>query len=36
MREWLLGLVPVVLVVDLVVNPGHMSWLLAAAMRILR
>ena len=36
MREWLLGLVPVVVIVDLALNPGHMAWMLAAVRNALR
>jgi hypothetical protein len=36
MREWLIGLVPLVVVVDFVINPGHMTWMLAAIRNALR
>jgi hypothetical protein len=36
MREWLLGLVPVVVIVDFVINPGHMTWLVVAVKNALR
>jgi hypothetical protein len=35
MREWLLGLVPVVLIVDFVLYPTHLNWVLAAAKNLL-
>jgi hypothetical protein len=36
MREWLLGLVPVVLIVDVVLHPAHLAWFLAGARTLLR
>jgi hypothetical protein len=36
MREWLLGLAPVVILIDFVVYPGHMTWVLAAVRNALR
>jgi hypothetical protein len=36
MREWLLGLVPVVLIVDFVLYPAHLTLVLAAARNLLR
>ena len=36
MREWLLGLLPVVVIIDLVINPGHMAWMVAAVKNTLR
>jgi len=36
MREWLLGLVPVLLIVDLVLYPAHLAWFLAGAKSLLR
>jgi hypothetical protein len=36
MREWVLGLVPVVLIVDFMLYPAHLTWLLLAARNLLR
>jgi hypothetical protein len=36
MREWLLGLVPVVLIVDFVLYPAHLALVLSAARNLLR
>ena len=36
MREWLLGMVPVVVMIDFVVNPDHMTWVLAVMKNALR
>jgi hypothetical protein len=36
MREWLLGLVPVVLIIDVILYPQHLAWFLAGAKNLLR
>lgn len=36
MREWLLGLAPVVVIIDFVINPGHMTWVLTMVRNTLR
>jgi hypothetical protein len=36
MREWLLGLVPVVLLVDFVINPAHFSFALTMVTNFFR
>ena len=36
MREWLLGLVPVVLLVDFVINPAHLSLALTVVKNLFR
>ena len=36
MREWLFGLAPVALLIDFVINPGHMAWVIAAVRNALR
>jgi hypothetical protein len=36
MREWLLGLVPLVLIIDVILYPHHLAWFLAGAKNLLR
>jgi hypothetical protein len=36
MREWLLGLVPVALIVDFLVYPAHLSYLVFTVKHLLR
>ena len=36
MREWLLGLVPVVLIIDFLLYPAHLSYVLLTVRHLLR
>ncbi len=36
MREWLLGLVPVALLIDVVINPSHLSFALSMVKNLFR
>jgi hypothetical protein len=35
-REWLLGLLPVALLIDFVINPAHLSFALNVAKNLFR
>jgi hypothetical protein len=35
MREWLLGLVPVVLIIDFLIYPAHLSFVLSTVKNFL-
>jgi len=36
MREWLLGLVPVALLIDVVIDPAHLSFALSMVKHLFR
>jgi hypothetical protein len=36
MREWLLGLVPVVLIIDFLLHPAHLTYVLLTVKGFLR
>lgn len=36
MREWLLGLVPAAIIIDLALNPSHLAWAVSMMRHLLR